>query len=765
MRLLCLLALLWGCPGDDTGKATDRDGDGVEAAEDCDDTDGAVGRARAWFTDTDRDGYGTDASVVEACSRPEGTSATNDDCDDGDATVWPGAAERCDSLDNDCDGVVDLDDPDLDPTTILTLYTDGDGDGYGDAVTATTACAGADGQSEVPGDCDDADDGVHPGAAEVCNGTDDDCDDAVDDADPDAAGTDWYADADGDGHGDPAAIETACVAPTDHVADGDDCDDDNPWIHPGADESDCADRTDYNCDGSTGYADADYDGAAACEDCDDTDGDVFPGAPELCNAHDDDCDGAVDVDAVDAPSWYADADTDGYGDGGVVSVSCDAPAGYIADGTDCDDTTSEKSPAAVERCNGDDDDCDGTIDEDDASDATTWYADADGDGYGDAGDASPACDQPAGYVADLTDCDDADEDVNPAATEACNGLDDDCDGTVDEDDATDALAWYTDADADGYGDPATETHACAEPAGAVDNDDDCDDGDADTRPDADEVCGGADEDCDGDVDEASAVDAASWYADADADGYGAAAIATVACTAPADTTADATDCDDADAGVHPGASETCDGIDEDCDSAVDDGAVDPTDWYPDNDSDGYGDEGGTPTAACDAPLGYVADDTDCDDSAGDVNPGETETCDTVDNDCDGDKDEANCPCTTVEYAGHVYMYCTSTATWANAQTACRLYGYDLVTLETSAENSAVVSQANSTSATRWWMGYNDRTTEGTWAWSSGSGSYTNWHSGEPNNSGNEDCGELLRWSDTTWNDESCDDSLPYVCEE
>jgi len=679
MRPLCLLALLCGCPGDGTGKATDRDGDGVESAEDCDDADASLGRARVWFTDADRDGYGTDASAVEACSRPEGTSATNDDCDDGDAAVWPGAPERCDGADNDCDGLADLDDPDLDPTDVLTLYTDADGDGYGDAVTATTACSGAVGQSEVPGDCDDADATIHPGAAEVCNGADDDCDDAIDDADPDAAGTDWYADTDGDGHGDPAAVETACVAPTGHVAEGDDCDDENPWIHPGADESDCADRTDYNCDGSTGYADADYDGAAACEDCDDADRDVFPGAPELCNERDDDCDGDVDTDAIDAPSWYADTDADGYGDGAVVSVSCDAPAGYIADGTDCDDTSAATSPAGDERCNGVDDDCDGTIDEDDASDATTWYADADGDGHGDAGDSSPACDQPAGYVADPTDCDDADADVSPAATESCNGLDDDCDGTVDEDDASDALAWYTDADGDGWGDAATETHACAEPAGAVDNDEDCDDGDADTRPDADEVCGGADEDCDGEVDEASAVDAASWYADTDGDGYGDAAIASVACTAPADTTADDTDCDDGDAGVHPGASETCDGVDEDCDSAVDDAAIDPTDWYPDDDSDGYGDEGGTPTTACDAPVGYVADDTDCDDSAGDVNPGETEACDTVDNDCDGDKDEDGCPCTTVEYGGHVYMYCTSTATWTTAQTACRLYGYDLVT--------------------------------------------------------------------------------------
>jgi len=82
-------------------------------------------------------------------------------------------------------------------------------------------------------------------------------------------------------------------------------------------------------------------------------------------------------------------------------------------------------------CNGIDDDCDGTVDEDDAVDALTWYLDDDGDGFGDPNVSVVACDAPADHLEDDTDCDDADAEVHPAAEEVCNGIDDDCDGVVD----------------------------------------------------------------------------------------------------------------------------------------------------------------------------------------------------------------------------------------------------------------------------------------------------------------------------------------------
>ncbi|MBK8820415.1 MAG: putative metal-binding motif-containing protein [Saprospiraceae bacterium] len=103
------------------------------------------------------------------------------------------------------------------------------------------------------------------------------------------------------------------------------------------------------------------------------------------------------------------------------------------------------NPGATEICNGLDDDCDGDIDE---GVQNTYYADTDNDGYGDASVTTMACSPPNGYVADNTDCNDNNVLVNPGATEICNGLDDDCDGEVDEDVLN---TFYADNDLDGYG--------------------------------------------------------------------------------------------------------------------------------------------------------------------------------------------------------------------------------------------------------------------------------------------------------------------------
>ncbi len=109
-------------------------------------------------------------------------------------------------------------------------------------------------------------------------------------------------------------------------------------------------------------------------------------------------------------------------------------------------------------------------------DEEAWYADADGDGYGDAGELEESCEAPEGHVADGSDCDDGDATVHPGAEELCNGLDDDCDRSADEG-ASGGEVWYTDADGDGYGDPATATTACEAPDGAVATAGDCDDAD------------------------------------------------------------------------------------------------------------------------------------------------------------------------------------------------------------------------------------------------------------------------------------------------
>ena len=130
-------------------------------------------------------------------------------------------------------------------------------------------------------------------------------------------------------------------------------------------------------------------------------------------------------------------------------VLCTAPTGSIPDGGDCDDSDASINPNGTEICDSVDNNCDGSADESTAVDATDWYQDLDADGYGDAGNISHACWQPMGYVPDNSDCDDSDSGAWPGADEYCDGVDNNCDGVVDEESALDAGAWYGDGDGDG----------------------------------------------------------------------------------------------------------------------------------------------------------------------------------------------------------------------------------------------------------------------------------------------------------------------------
>ena len=359
-------------------------------------------------------------------------------------------------------------------------------------------------------------------------------------------------------------------------------------------------------DSEVPIVDADGDGSPEEEDCDDGDPARSPEhVEEPYNGVDDDCDEATLDD---------DLDEDGF------------PAE-----DDCDDTDEDVNPDAVEVCNGEDDDCDGEIDD---SAGGTWYDDGDGDGFGDPDSSSQTCEAGDGTVADATDCDDDDDAVNIAAEELCNEIDDDCDGETDEDSAIDAATWYEDGDADSYGSD-TSSRACDQPEGWAAVTGDCDDTDSAVNPDADEVCNGVDDDCDGQTDDDSATDRSTWYADADGDGFGAADYALEACDAPSGYVEDDTDCDDSDADTWPGATEVCDGEDDDCDGDIDDGVL--SDWYLDMDGDGYG--AGTAVEACSAPTSaYVASGDDCDDGDTAYSPGAAAGCDGEDYDCDGSID-------------------------------------------------------------------------------------------------------------------------------
>jgi len=444
----------------------------------------------------------------------DGFSPSDGDCDDADEDIYPGATEVCDGIDNDCNGEIDDE-----AVEGKWWYVDDDHDGYGALLGSVWACDAPPKSTLVPGDCDDLDPTVHPGAAEWCDEVDNDCNGLIDESGAIGAGT-WYHDADRDGFGDPDDVV-------------------------------------YSCNSLLGYSEIDG-------DCDDSNATVHPDGTEVCNGLDDDCNGTVD-DGFELSTYYADADGDLRGDALRPLVACMPPTGYVANNRDCDDTDTVVHSDMPELCDEKDNDCNGLVDDD----VTTYlfYRDLDGDEVGDDSDILEACDRPSGYVIDPGDCDDSDSAIYPGAWESCNGIDDDCSGVID--DGLVFSTFYADTDADGYGDPESTLEACAVPIGYSPDSTDCDDTRDWVNPGIEADCAdGVDEDCDGEFDEGPDR---TWYEDADEDGFGNPASSVVSCLMPSGYTPDSSDCNDADPSFYPEAHETCgDGFDSDCDGLLDD---------------------------------------------------------------------------------------------------------------------------------------------------------------------------------------------------
>ena len=214
-----------------------------------------------------------------------------------------------------------------------------------------------------------------------------------------------------------------------------------------------------------------------------------------------------------------------------------------------------------EVCNNFDDDCDGEIDE---GVKTIFYQDADNDSYGDINSPIYACKKPLGYVSNSDDCNDSDKNIHPDATETCNGKDDNCNNETDED--LPIITYCQDLDADSYGNPNKKQQACKQPSGYIENCDDCNDSNKNIHPGVTETCNGEDDNCNNETDEGLPV--ITYCQDLDGDNYGNPNRKQQACKQPTGYVENCDDCNDSDINVHPGATETCNGKDDNCDGKL-----------------------------------------------------------------------------------------------------------------------------------------------------------------------------------------------------
>ena len=532
------------------------------------------------------------------------------------------SAELCDGLDNDCDGDTDeaFSDCDLDGIADC-IEADDDADGWPDSLDNCPCVQNPnqlDNDNDTMGDgCDTDDDNdgvadnqdceplnkdVFPGAGEQCNGLDDDCDDLIDEG---------YLDTDQD-------LEADCV-------DLDDDDDaipdtlDNCPLMKNADQMD----TDFDKQGDLCDPDDDADGYPDGNDCGPLDKMIYPGAPEMCDCKDNNCDGNKD-------EGFTDTDGDGVAD------CCE------------DDTDGDTIPNGIDNCpyvpNPD-------------------QVNTDGDLLGDACDPDDDNDG----VIDALDCNPTEVKAYPNAPEICDGVDNDCDEIIDNnfpDLDGDGLANCVDPDDDGdnvpdvfdlcpfFADPLQLDTDGDGLGNACDGDDDGD-GDFDLtdceplNPQvshfANEFCNGKDDNCDGLVDEDGSAGCVMLFPDEDKDGFGADGGEACLCAPePPYTSFQGGDCDDKNDQVNPLFKEICNGLDDDCDGVSDgDGALGCAEYFLDVDGDEFG-VADDSQCLCEPTAPYSATEVgDCEPEEAAAFPGNTEVCDEVDNDCDGEVDNVD----------------------------------------------------------------------------------------------------------------------------
>ncbi len=503
------------------------------------------------------------------------------------------SAEACNGLDDNCNGATDE-------------GCDDDQDGYCDTAMlfdpSTKPCL------KGGGDCDDKDAGVFPKAKEVCDGADNDCNGQVDALDPGLTLSDPQQCENQKGVcGGATKAAQLCVngkwlacGQTEYTGHNPSygktevCDDKDNDCSGSADDG-CDDDLDGYCDAALATIGFPLVCTKGGGDCQDDNAKALPGGLEVCNDLDDNCNGATDE--------LCDKDKDGYCDAIVATTG--KPKACASGGGDCDDLNKNRHPGASELCNGQDDDCSGSTDE-----AFPTLGKACADGQGVCNIAGKFVCAPDGSVATCSVL------AQKGGDEICDGLDNDCDGQIDE---------GCDDDQDGYCDVAMAT--AGKPAVCKNGGGDCNDLQPTVKPGVAELCNGKDDDCDGKTD---AKDGDLGLDDPQECEKQAGVCKGAKKSVDLCVGGKWLTCGDE---VYAGwngnfSTEVCDNADNDCDGSVDQGC--------DDDTDGY----------CDVKMTVLGKPTvckfsalDCNDNLASVNPGSSENCDNLDNDCNNTVDD------------------------------------------------------------------------------------------------------------------------------